>query len=63
MWEMADEDGQYLVKYFSKFIFSDESQGVPYYERSAKALAAAVRRLRGRGVSPERWVNYVHFGA
>ena len=63
MWEMADEDGQYLAKYFYKSIFSDESQGVPYYERSAKALAAAVRKLRGRGVGPERWVNYVHFGA
>jgi hypothetical protein len=63
MWAMADEDGQYLAKYFYESMFSDERQGVPYYERSARALALAVRMLRGRGVSPERWVNYVHFGA
>jgi hypothetical protein len=63
MWAMADVDGQYLAKYFYESMFSDERQGVPYYERSARALALAVRMLRGRGVSPERWVNYVHFGA
>jgi hypothetical protein len=63
MWAMADEDGQYLAKYFYESIFSDDRQGVPYYERSARALAAAVRMLRERGVSPERWVNYAHFGA
>ena len=63
MWAMADEDGQYLAKHFYESVFSDEGQGVPYYERSARALAVAVRMLRERGVSPERWVNYVHFGA
>jgi hypothetical protein len=63
MWAMADEDGQYLARYFYESLFSDEGQGVPYYERSASALALAVRMLRGRGVSAERWVNYVHFGA
>jgi hypothetical protein len=62
MWEMADEDGQYLAKCFYELMFSDEGQG-PYYERSAKALATAVRMLRRRGVSLERWVNYAHFGA
>jgi tetratricopeptide (TPR) repeat protein len=62
MWEMADEDGQYLAKYFYESMFSDEGQR-PYYERSAKALATAVRMLRARGVSLERWVNYAHFGA
>ena len=63
MWAMADEDGQYLAKYFYESMLSDEEQGVPYYEKSARALAVAVRTLRGRGVSTERWVNYVHFGA
>ena len=62
MWAMADEDGQYLAKYFYESMFSDERQGVPYYERSARALAVAVQMLRRRGVSPERWVNYAHFG-
>jgi hypothetical protein len=63
MWAMADEDGKYLAKYFYESMFSDERQGIPYYERSARALAVAVRMLRERGVSPERWVNYAHFGA
>ena len=63
MWAMADEDGQYLAKCFYESMFSDERQEVPYYERSGRALAVAVRMLRGRGVSAERWVNYVHFGA
>ena len=63
MWAMADEDGQHLAKYFYDSMFSDERQRVPYYERSAGALAAAVRRLRGRGARLERWVNYAHFGA
>jgi hypothetical protein len=63
MWEMADEDGQYLAKYFYESMFSDEREGVPYYERSAGALADAVRMLRRRGASLERWVKYVHFGA
>ena len=65
MWAMADEDGQYLAKYFYESMFSDENskQGVPYYERSSRALAVAIRMLRGRGVRLERWVNYAHFGA
>jgi hypothetical protein len=67
MWAMADEDGQYLAKYFYESMFSDERHderhGAPYYERSAKALEDAVRMLRRRGVSVERWVNYAHFGA
>jgi CHAT domain-containing protein len=65
MWAMADEDGQYLAKYFYESMFSDENskEGVPYYERSSRALAVAIRMLRGRGVRLERWVNYVHFGA
>jgi hypothetical protein len=62
MWAMVDEDGQYAAKYFYESMFSDERQGVPYHERSAMALAFAVRRLRERGVSLERWVNYTHFG-
>jgi CHAT domain-containing protein len=63
MWAMADEDGRDLAKYFYRSMFSDEGQQVPYYERSARALVHAVRQLRRKGVSLERWVNYVHFGA
>ena len=63
MWAIPDEDSQHLAKYFYEFMFSDESQEEPYYERSAGALAAAVRMLRRRGAGPERWVGYSHFGA
>ena len=63
MWAMADEDGRDLAKYFYRSLFSDEGQRVPYHERSARALVHAVRHLRRKGVSLERWVNYAHFGA
>ncbi|KAH8985469.1 CHAT domain-containing protein [Lactarius akahatsu] len=66
MWAMADTDGAYLSKYFYKYIFSESSgrRGVPHYERSARALQFAVKKLRRkRGVTLERWVNFVHYGA
>jgi CHAT domain-containing protein len=63
MWAMADIDGRDLAKYFYKELFSD-SRGTPYHERSAKALQFAVKKLRRkRGVTLERWVNFVHYGA
>jgi CHAT domain-containing protein len=66
MWAMADTDGQVLTQNFYKSVFCSRKQGVPYYERTAEALRDAVvrlRRRRGRGMSLERWVNYVHYGA
>jgi len=64
MWEMADTDGGDLAKSFYKSLFSSEEAGVPYYERSARALRDATRKLREkRGISLERWVNFVHYGA
>ena len=66
MWAMADTDGKDLSKHFYKSVFSDSSRrrGVPYYERSAKALRDAVKKLRRkRGITLERWVNFVHYGA
>ena len=63
MWEMADTDGTDLTKNFYKSLFSSQDSGVPYYERSAGALRDAVQRLRGkRGITLERWVNFVHYG-
>ncbi|KAH9959332.1 CHAT domain-containing protein [Russula dissimulans] len=39
-------------------------EGIPYQERTAEALRDAVRRLRRkRGMTLERWVNFVHYGA
>ncbi len=66
MWAMADTDGSDLSKCFYKSIFSEstEQRGVPYYERSARALQFAVEKLRRkRGITLERWVNFVHYGA
>ncbi|KAH9005397.1 CHAT domain-containing protein [Lactarius hatsudake] len=64
MWEMADTGGRDLAKSFYKSLLSSEEAGVPYYERSARALRDATQKLRGkRGISLERWVNFVHYGA
>ncbi|KAI9435227.1 hypothetical protein BJY52DRAFT_1332628, partial [Lactarius psammicola] len=66
MWAMADTDGADLAKHFYKSIFSEKigQNGVPYYKRSARALQLAVKKLRKkRGITLERWVNFVHYGA
>ena len=66
MCAMADTDGGDLSKHFYKSIFSDKAgrSGVPYYEKSARALQFAVKKLRRkRGITLERWVNFVHYGA
>ena len=66
MWAMADTDGADLSKHFYKAIFTDrdDQNGVPYHERSARALQIAVKKLRKkRGMTLERWVNFVHYGA
>jgi CHAT domain-containing protein/tetratricopeptide (TPR) repeat protein len=64
MWEMADTDGRDLAKSFYESLFSSKDAGVPYYERSARALRDATQKLRRkRGISLERWVNFVHYGA
>ena len=60
---MADTDGRDLAKSFYKSLFCGQG-GVPYYERSAGALRDATQKLREkRGITLERWVNFVHYGA
>ena len=67
MWDMADTDGADLSKHFYETVFSDNlkasQNGVPYYERTAGALQISLKKLRERGVTLERWVNFVHYGA
>jgi len=66
MWAMASEDGPELAKHFYKSMFPRREKGelVPYYKRSAGALRDAVKKLRKkRGITLERWVNFVHYGA
>ena len=65
MWAMVDEDGPDLAKHFYKALFSDSrrQEGIPYHERSAKALRFAVKKLRGKKrIRLETWVNFVHHG-
>jgi CHAT domain-containing protein len=64
MWAMADIDGRDLARHFYESLFSDKWQGVRYYERTAVALRDAVAKLRRKGgITLERWVNFVHYGA
>ena len=64
MWAMADTDGRDLAESFYKSLLSGRGADVPYYERSARALRDATRKLRKkRGITLERWVNFVHYGA
>jgi len=64
MWAMADTDGRDVAKNFYQSVFSDGTQEANYYERTAEALRDAVVRLRRKGgMTLERWVNYVHYGA
>jgi CHAT domain-containing protein/tetratricopeptide (TPR) repeat protein len=67
MWAMANEDGPDVAKYFYQSMFPKKEKGepVPYYKKSASALRDAVKKLREkkRGITLERWVNFVHYGA
>jgi len=63
---MADIDGPDLAKHFYESVFSDEARGGRgrYYEKTAGALRDAVLNLRRKGgITLERWVNFVHYGA
>jgi CHAT domain-containing protein len=64
MWAMADKDGGDLAKHFYNLMFTGDERGVPYHERSARALRDAVRTIRKEKRLPlEQWVNFVHYGA
>jgi len=64
MWAVVDDDGPELAKHFYKTMSSNQGKKAPGYRRSARALRNAVQKLRQkRGVSLERWVNFVHYGA
>jgi CHAT domain-containing protein len=65
LWAMADTDGRDLSAHFYGHIFSPDGEvGLPLCERTARALRDAVQNLRKKkGVTLERWVNFVHYGA
>ena len=66
MWAMADTDERDLSRRFYKAMLShggDNDRDL--CEWSAPALRRAVQKLRScgvRGVTLERWVNFVHYG-
>jgi CHAT domain-containing protein len=64
-WAMVDMDGPFMAKFvYGSMFIGRQHRKAPYYERSAKALQYAVRKLRRlRGITLERWVNFVHYGA
>ena len=62
MWAMVDEDGQDLLGHFYSKMFAAGVQNASY-EESASALRHATQKLRAKGISLERWVNFVHYGA
>jgi CHAT domain-containing protein len=65
MWAIADSDTDEadLARDFYQLTFSCGTQGARYYEKIAKALRDAVVKLRRkRGITLERWVNYVNYG-
>ncbi|KAI0298421.1 CHAT domain-containing protein [Multifurca ochricompacta] len=64
MWEMADIDGCEIAENFYKSMFSRNGEGIGYHLRSARALRDATRKMRRKkGMTLERWVNFVHYGA
>jgi hypothetical protein len=61
---MADIDGRDISEHFYKHMFAEGQQGVRIGDRSTVGLRDAVQRLRRKkGVTLERWVNFVHYGA
>ena len=63
MWAMADTDGCDVARWVYRSMLSGNCKE-PCYLRSGEALRDAVRELRDtKGVSLERWVNFVHYGA
>ncbi|KAH8115661.1 CHAT domain-containing protein [Phellopilus nigrolimitatus] len=63
MWAMADDDGPFVAKKFYECMLAEDSPEVAF-KRSAKALHETIQRLRRRrGMTVERWVNFIHIGA
>ncbi|KAH9057174.1 CHAT domain-containing protein [Lactarius vividus] len=66
MWDMVDNDGGDISEPFYRYLLAcgGESHDVPLGERSARALRDAVQVMRRKkGMTLERWVNWVHYGA
>ncbi|KDR69060.1 hypothetical protein GALMADRAFT_77866, partial [Galerina marginata CBS 339.88] len=65
MWAMMDEDGPVVADAFYEELFRDPD-GKPAPEpdtsKSAYALHLAIKKLRAKNVSFNRWVPFIHMG-
>jgi hypothetical protein len=57
---MGDADGPDLAKWFYEDLMSNE---IIDADTVAYALDGAVRKLREKEVSPQRWAPFIHMGA
>jgi hypothetical protein len=57
---MKDEDGPLVAEIVYSHLFRDGQQ--PQASDAARALQLAVRELRNRKVSYERWMPFIHMG-
>jgi CHAT domain-containing protein len=61
LWAMADVDGPDIADAFYSHIFHNGA-GHADLRHAAEALNIATRKLRQKGVSPSRWINFIHIG-
>ncbi|KAH9074378.1 hypothetical protein EDB83DRAFT_2184945, partial [Lactarius deliciosus] len=65
MWDMVDTGGREISESFYRYLLArgGESHDVPLGERSVRALRNVVQVIkRKKGMTWERWVNWVHYG-
>ena len=66
MWSLSNIGPEDISSHFYKALLKSNRRnlGVPLGQRSAEALRFAVKKLRRqRGITLERWVTWVHYGA
>ncbi|KAF8173507.1 CHAT domain-containing protein [Mycena galopus ATCC 62051] len=60
MWSMQDEDGPTVAEIVYSHLFRDDQQ--PQASDAAEALSLAVKELRRKKISYERWIPFIHIG-
>ncbi|KAJ6581986.1 CHAT domain-containing protein, partial [Mycena capillaripes] len=62
MWSMQDEDGPLVAETVYSHLFQNGQQPHVHVGNAAKALQLAVKELKNRNVSYERWIPFIHMG-
>ncbi|KAJ7743453.1 CHAT domain-containing protein [Mycena maculata] len=60
MWSMEDKDGPLVSQLVYSHLFGEGRQ--PQASDTAEALHLAVKELKARGVTYERWIPFIHMG-